>query len=162
MNNPASKIPLQTSEAGPPVRYIKLGPGGAWVDRSLDQGEIHLGHHQVPHDLALAGDRAAIVKHLIGLGRNLGKASASAREILDFYQLGPDAVWITFARGFLWWARSEAEVLWNDDLDSGGRRFRRTIGGWSNADHQGHLLHQEELGSALTKVASFRQTLCRV
>ena len=39
------------------VRYIKLGKGGRWEKVSLERGELHFGHRNVPHELALTGDR---------------------------------------------------------------------------------------------------------
>ena len=76
----------------PPVRSIKLGRGGAWTEQCLAHGEIRFGHRSVPHELALSRDRDAIVAHLIAAGRSPGTAAAFAREILDFYTLGADAV----------------------------------------------------------------------
>jgi hypothetical protein len=81
-------------ETAPPIRYIKLGKGGRWEERSLSAGEIHFGHHRVPHDLALRGDKEAVAQHLVGLGRPVGKARDLPREVMDFYQLGPAALWI--------------------------------------------------------------------
>ena len=37
------------------VRYIKLGSGGAFARTCPDRGEIHLGYHEVPHDICAAG-----------------------------------------------------------------------------------------------------------
>jgi hypothetical protein len=95
------------SSATPPARYIKLGPGDAWARRSLDRGEMH---REVSHELALTGDRDAIAARFVALGRTQGKARDFAREILDFYTLGADTLWITFVDGRLWWARSEPGV----------------------------------------------------
>ena len=38
------------------IRYIKLGAGGAFARSSLDNGELQLGYHEVPHDVCVAGD----------------------------------------------------------------------------------------------------------
>ena len=36
------------------IRYIKLGAGGAFTRASLDNGELQLGYHDVPHDVSVA------------------------------------------------------------------------------------------------------------
>ena len=38
--------------------------------------------------------------------------TSTTREILDFYRLGPEALWFTFFDGHLWWAHAEPEVVW--------------------------------------------------
>jgi hypothetical protein len=151
-------------ETAPPIRYIKLGKGGAWAKRSLSAGEIHFGHHRVPHNLALRGDKEAVVQHLVGLGRPVGKARDLAREVMDFYQLGPESLWITFAGGQLWWAHADPEVVWLGQEDESspqrhGSRFRRTLGGWRKVDAKGMPL---VASTKLSKVAAYRQTLCSI
>jgi hypothetical protein len=150
------------SSAPPQVRYIKLGPGNAWARRSIERGEIHFDHREVSHDLASTVDRDAIVARFMALGRTQGKARDFAREILDFYTLGPDAVWITFAEGRLWWARSEPSVTWLGDGCGHGARVRSVIGVWSDKDARGKTLRNDELSTRLTKVAAYRQTICGV
>lgn len=175
VTSPAQDETAPDSEAAP-VRYIKLGAGGAWARRALGTGEIHLGHAGVSHDRALAGDRAALEADLVALGRSPGTAKSFAREITDFYELGPDALWITFADGHLWWAHAAPEVTWlGGDRASGidgktaapspgahGARMRRTLGPWRNTDALGRPLVIDALSTRLTKVASYRQTLCRL
>ncbi|WP_375459501.1 restriction endonuclease [uncultured Enterovirga sp.] len=146
----------------PPVRYIKLGPGGRWAKRSLSAGEIHFGHSSVPHKLAASGNREALVTVLVERGRTAGKASDFAREITDFYQLGPETIWITIEAGQLWWARAETEVIPIEETENNGGRYRRTIGGWRNTDALGRPLLLETLSTKLTKVGAYRQTLCAV
>jgi hypothetical protein len=154
-------------EPAPPVRYIKLGRGGAWAQRSLSAGEIHFGHRRVPHDLALRGDKEAVIRHLVGLGQSAAKAKDFAREVMDFYQLGPGALWFTFAGGHLWWTHADPEVIWLGQSDKSfseqhGLRFRRTLGGWRKTDANGRPIVAAELSTKLTKVAAYRQTLCSI
>lgn len=147
----------------PPVRYIKLGPGGAWAKRSLEHGEIHFGHREVAHEVAATRDKAAIMSLLTASERRSPvKAADFAREVLDFYTLGPDAIWITFEGGYLWWARAEPEVIPTERSDTTGSRFRRTIGPWRKTDELGRDLRENALSTRLTKVGAYRQTLCRV
>lgn len=143
-------------------RYIKLGPGGAWAARSIANGEIHFGHKEVSHDLGLAGDRQAIVRHLIDLGRSPGKAADFTREILAFYTEPETTVWITFHGGCLWWAQAAADVHWLGDGVGHGARMRRTLGPWRDTDLTGNKLFASSLSTRLTKVEAYRQTICAV
>lgn len=145
-----------------PVRYIKLGRGGRW-DVALDRGELHFGYKRATHELALAGNFEALKQYLIELGKEPKVASRDAREVLDFYQLGSDCLWITFARDHLWWTFAAPEVTWvgGDGLTEGERK-RETIGGWRNTDINGVPLRTNALSTRLTKVANYRRTICKV
>lgn len=145
------------------VRYIKLGRGGEWENISLDRGELHFSHHLVPHEMALSGDREGIREHLIAAGRDPAAASGDAREILDFYTLGEDCLWVTIAREQLWWTFAEPEVDWLGPGPGHGARIRRcTTGAWRNTDIAGRTLDAQNLSSRLTSIASYRRTICRV
>ena len=87
------------------------------VHASFERGEIHFGHRSVPHNLCVRGEWDAVVRHLADLGRSPAKAKDGMREIRDFYTLGADYLWITFADGHLWWAFAEPAVVW---LGAGG------------------------------------------
>lgn len=143
------------------VRYIKLGPGGAWFERCRREGLIEFGHSSVPHEIAARRDRTELEQLLQAQGRTPAKAKDFAREILDFYGLGEDALWITIEAGRLWWAFAEAEVTPLAGADRGARA-RRVIGAWRDTDLAGLSLRLETLSTRLTKVAAYRQTLCRV
>jgi hypothetical protein len=144
------------------VRYIKLGRAGRW-DVALDRGELHFGYKRATHELALAGNFEALKQYLIELGKEPKVASRDAREVLDFYQLGSDCLWITFARDHLWWTFAAPEVTWvgGDGLTE-GERTRTTIGGWRNTDVNGVPLRTNTLSTKLTKVANYRRTICKV
>jgi hypothetical protein len=145
------------------IRYIKLGRAGLWEEASLRRGELHLGFKNCPHETALKGSREEIVQALAAAGSNEHAARDAARQILDFYQLGPDCLWITLANGHLWWTFAEAGVIPLDsELKESGVRMRRTIGGWKNCDINGRAIRAVELSSRLTKVAAYRQTICEV
>jgi hypothetical protein len=144
------------------VRYIKLGRGGRWEKVSLERGELHFGHGKVPHELALAGDRENIKQLRIEQGRDPQAAAEDAREVVDFYKLGSDCLWITFAQEHLWWTFAEPEVTWLGFGEGHGERIRRTIGGWRNKDIRGLALRIDSLSTKLTKVASYRRAVCAV
>lgn len=145
------------------IRYIKLGRGGRWEDLSLANGELHFGYGRTDHDLALAGDFTKIKAYLIGLGRDPQAASRDAREVLDFYQLGADCLWVTFAKDYLWWTFARPDVIWlGGDGTNHGERMRKAIGGWRNTDVNGMPLRTDSLSTRLTKVSSYRRTICKV
>ena len=96
-------------------------------------------------------------------GRSPGKAKDGVREIRDFYTLGSDCLWITFADGHLWWCLAEPEVTWLGVTEDGhGARMRRTVSGWRNTSITGEALQVDTLSSGLTQVVAYRQTICSV
>lgn len=145
-----------------PLRYIKIGAGGAFAKAALEQGELYLDHREVPHELAMRADRDAIIAHYISLGRSAGKAKDFAREVMDFYTLREETIWITFEDGCLWWARAKLPAEWIGLSEGRGARLRRVREPWRNTDLTGALLLKDNLSTRLTKVAGYRQTLCSV
>lgn len=143
------------------VRYIKLGPGGAWLRRCVQDGFLELGHGAIPHDVAAQSSREGLARYIEAQGRAPGKAKDFAREIADFYQLGDDCLWITIGDGRLWWCFAGAEVAMVSE-EGRGARARRVIGAWQDCDVNGEPLSLSSLSTRLTKVAAYRQTLCRV
>ena len=147
------------------IRYIKLGRGGCWADASLRRNEIHFGYKTVPHKLCAAGDWEQVILLVQEArdGRKLGTARNVTREIRDFYTLGRDCLWITFAEGYLWWAFAEPEVIWLGPEENGqGARTRKVIGKWSNADIAGKLLRENAISTSLTCLKRYQGTLCDV
>lgn len=145
------------------VRYIKLGRGGKWEKVSLERGELHFGHRLIPHELALTGDRDAIRASRIAANVGPGAASDDAREVVDFYTLGADCLWVTVARDHLWWTFADPEVIWlGGDNAENGCRIRKSLGGWCNTDIKGTPLRASSLSTNLTRTASYRRTICAV
>lgn len=145
------------------IRYIKLGRGGRWAERGLEHGEMHFGYQTVPHDICVSQDWDAVIRLLMDQGRSASKAKDGAREIRDFYTLGSDCLWVTFADGHLWWAFADPEVIWlGTESDISGTRMRKTLDGWHKTDITGEPLGVDGLSTLLTQVAAYRQTICRV
>lgn len=143
------------------IRYIKHGAGGTWGAASLDNDRIEWGVAADSHAHAEAGDWAAAKAAYIAIGT--GTATGYVREMRDFYTLGADTLWITFARGFLWWAFAEPEVIYTGaETSTEGSRYRRTIGRWRNTDVTGRPLAVHSLSSALTQLAGYPRTICSV
>lgn len=144
------------------ARYIKLGYGNAWFESCKANDRVELGHALVPHAVALSGDREAVAAIYRTEGRTPGKATSFAREVLEFYGLGDDHLWITFAQGCLWWAFAKPQVEMLGETRSNGQRARALVAPWSNLDANGQVLTINSLSTRLTQVASYRQTLCKV
>ena len=145
------------------VRYIKLGPGGAWEAASLDGGRMDWGDADDPHELALAEDWEGARQVYLGLGLSPATATSHVRELKDFHTLGSDCLWITFARGYLWWGFAEPEVIHIRERTSAeGVNYRKVIGGWRHTDIEGKPLLMEGLSSKLTQLAGYRRTICNV
>lgn len=143
------------------VRYIKLGPSGAWLSRCLEEGTLELSYREAPHDLAAAGDWAAVEAKLRAASSSQGAAKDAARQVQEFYTAGADTLWVTIGNGRLWWAFAQAQV---EPLtgEGRGRRLRRTVDGWHGDDLTGAPLSLSTLSTRLTKVAAYRQTICTV
>ncbi|MDR3499902.1 MAG: restriction endonuclease [Parvibaculum sp.] len=147
------------------TRYIKLGPSGRWVANAFANGELQVGYRTIPHDLCLSGDWDAVEKALRDHPDKPGKGTVKAwlRELRDFYTLGKDCLWITFARQQLWWAFAEPDVIWHGgDATEYGARARKTIGPWRNTDLSGNVLTVDSLSTRLTQVAAYRMTICSI
>lgn len=145
------------------VRYIKLGSGGRWEAAAIDGGTLEWGSEADPVDFARQRDWAGARRHYIDHGVTPGTATSYVRELTDFFTLGSDTLWITFAQDRLWWAFADPDVEYRGGATATHGAFsRRTIGAWRSTDLRGKPLIQNNLSSALTKVAGYRQTMCKV
>ena len=159
----ASREPGKERIAPAAVRYIKLGPGGAWENASLDGGRIDWGNAADPHELAAAGKWDAAKQAYLDAGVLPSTATAYLRELKDFYTLGSDCLWITFARGHLWWGFAQPKVVRNTShCHDEGDCSRSVVGGWRNSDLLGRQLLMDGLSSKLTQLAAYRRTICNV
>jgi hypothetical protein len=145
------------------VRYIKLGRSGGWAPQAFGEGTIPFGFREIAHGPCIAGDWDEVRRQLESAGRSKSGISQGLRELRDFYELGEDCLWITFADGHLWWAFAKPEVPQvADPLEEGPRRYRRTVDGWHRQSLTGEPLTIRSLCSALTRVAGYRMTICTV
>ena len=148
------------------AKYIKLGPEGSWERLCIGDGTLRLGYADVPHDLALKGDKEGIRQIYLDKGMMPGTATKHANQVLDFYQAGPETLWITMADGFVWWCFAQPGTeylgLTNGEHEARGARLRRCVDGWHNQSIGGSPLRVRELSGRLTKVAAYRMTICKV
>ncbi|MBE7203262.1 MAG: hypothetical protein INR70_36450 [Parafilimonas terrae] len=144
------------------VRYIKLGPGGAWAKACLADGVIRFGSPDEPHAECLAGDWDTVRAALARDGRRSpGEVSQVLRELRDFHTLPADCLWITFAEGRLWWAFAEPEVARVAE-GTAGIVERRTRAGWYDFNLIGAPLTVASLSSRLTQLQGYQRTICKV
>ncbi|MBX3582912.1 MAG: restriction endonuclease [Rhizobiaceae bacterium] len=145
------------------VRYIKLGPGGAWASDAIADGVVPFGYREIAHELCVQGDWKAARTALEQTGRTPSGLSQGVREVRDFYELDADTLWITFADGHLWWCLTDPEVVALPDAGPDRpARMRKTLDGWHRQSLAGEALTVRSLSSALTRVASYRMTICKV
>jgi hypothetical protein len=145
------------------ARYIKLGGGGGWEAQCLKEGTMRLGYYEVPHELGLKRDKEAIKNIYKDTAGSVGSASDHARQVVDFYDLSPDVLWITFADGHLWWAKAAPEITYygNDPaIHIEGSRSRKTVDGWHKTSLAGKALRILDLNGELTKTGAYRGTMC--
>jgi hypothetical protein len=146
----------------PDVRYVKLGSGGKHVDYALENAVIPVDFDLADHALCLTGDWDLLMTTMTQAGRGIQAANEDIRELKDFYDLPYGSLWITMARGHLWWALAGDNIELSKVTSSGPVRWRTTQSGWSKMSLGGIPLQLNTLSSALTKTASYRRTICRV
>lgn len=145
------------------VRYIKLGKGGAWSTEAIADSVIPFGFRQITHEPCNSSDWATVRDQLVAAGRTGSGVTQGLRELRDFYNLGNDCLWVTFADGHLWWAFADPQVVPMPDANGDGpHRYRRTIDGWHRHSLKGEPLSVRSLSSALTRVAGYRMTICTI
>lgn len=158
-----SKMAKNTPISPQSCRYIKLGAGGMWNKWAFENGQIPFGYRSITHEPCIKGDWDKVTEDLIKGGeRKHSKAKDGTREICDFYTLGRDTLWVTFADGYLWWALADTKITYHSDSRSEPNRTRKTIRGWQNTTINGNPLKTESLSSRLTQVASYRGTICSI
>jgi len=144
------------------IRYIKLGAGGRW-ERALDRGRIEWSDDGDQHVRELRGDWAAVRDVYLAQGKHASTATGYTNEAKAFFDADPDVLWITFARGRMWWAFAEPEVMPTPKDDGAvGGLYRVARGGWSDLDASGAVLHLDRLSTRLTQLAGYRRTICNL
>jgi hypothetical protein len=130
--------------------FIKLGVGGEWEPECLAEGTIKFGYRETPNELGLNGEWDNKVKEFWAGKRNKeGTATSDMRQIRTFFEASEDDLFITFAKGYLWWCQPTGTpvVL----IEEGGARVRQTVDGWKNTSIGGEPLLMSLLSGKLTK-----------
>lgn len=76
------------------VRYIKLGDGGRWAKSALEEGYVAFGYHSIPHNVCEAKDWDE-VRRLLDDRKSEGAKTAGVNEVMAFYEMGEDCLWVT-------------------------------------------------------------------
>lgn len=141
------------------VRFIKLGSGGRWEEDCIEGATptIRFGFDNPHHSACLQAkwdiiDRFWRKKHP-------KEATKIVNQTRYFYELGSDALWITFYKRMLWWCFADSKVT---EVEPGGSRVRSALGGWKCTDTLGQTLYTDNLSGRLTMVQGFRGTICKV
>ena len=145
--------------AAPEAYFIKLGRGGEWEQRCLEEGVIRFGYREASHEDCLSGRWDAVQQFWLHARDDQGAATRDTNQIRIFYETGPDCLFVTFHGGFLYWCRAKPGVT-VDPTD--GTRVRSTVDGWHNRSLGGDLLRTDRLSGALLRVQGFRGTICQI
>ncbi len=146
--------------------YLKLGQGGAYEALCFADGTLRLNYREIPEVLARSGTKPQVRDYILKSGISTSPTAAAnhASNLEIFFHPEPDALWVTFANGLLYWCFAEPEVsyLGLEHASTLGCFVRRSRGGWQSSDLQGRPLYIAELNGELTKVAAYQMTACKV
>jgi len=142
------------------VRFIKLGRGGEWERSSIEQDQVlRLGYRSPLHQASITGKWDAVLKYWVRKREGkTGVATSDIRQIRDFYERPETTLWFTFYGRLLWWCFAKKKV---DILDDESR-VRAVKGRWKSTDLAGRPLFIDTLDGRLTRVGSYRGTICDV
>jgi hypothetical protein len=142
------------------IRYLKLGAGGGW-EAALDRGRVEWGSDADAHVAAQKGDWEAVSASYACQGLPPSTVTGYTNEARVFFDDDPSILWITFARGRLWWTFAAPHVdVTEPGLDGAGAYYREALGGWRDHDLNGNVLEMERLSTRLTRLAGYRRTIC--
>ncbi len=146
------------------VRYIKLGEAGKWEKECIEKGIVRYGFDSASTDrfpLCRAGKWDELAKSFLAAGKTKGTATRNTNETRLFFEDDGTTCWITFVGERLYWGLLKKETPPERHSDGDGV-WRAVAGGWRCADVNGEALTKDRLSGALTKLASYRGTSCRV
>jgi len=154
-----SVFPVRTAQ----VRYIKLGAGGEWEKECLERGTIRFGFGSANAErfpLCRASRWNALTESFLEEGKDKGTASRFTKEIRLFFEDSGSILWVTFVGERLYWGRLDGTPA----VPHSDRRgvYRAISGGWRCTDRHGEELTKDRLSGALTKLAAYRGTSCKV
>lgn len=145
------------------VRYIKLGVRGNWEQECLRDGIIRFGFGSASGErFALCQTRKwdALLQSFLREGKDKGTATRFTKETRLFFEDEGSTLWITFVGERLCWGFLTSTPA-RKHLDGNGV-FRTVAGGWRWTDRNGEELTKDRLSGALTKLAAYRGTSCKV
>jgi hypothetical protein len=139
--------------------FIKLGRGGQWEEGCLRDGVLRFGYREASHEACLAGRWDEVRDFWLKARDDKGAATRDTNQIRIYYEAGPDALFVTFHGGLLYWCRAQPGVTVDPADDT---RVRQTVDGWHSTSLGGEPLRTDRLSGALLRVQGFRGTICAV
>ncbi|MHA6204791.1 hypothetical protein ACXU4B_10230 [Dyella soli] len=140
--------------------FIKLGEGGEWEHLCLETGTIRFGYSPTPLDLCVSGDWEGVQEFWAERRKNASTGKNDARQIQTFFEADESAIFVTFAKGYLWWCHPNGVP--GTDLEKDGARVRQTVAGWKKTSLGGEPLLVSRLSGKLTRTQMYRGTICEV
>lgn len=143
--------------------FIKLGEEGKYEAECLtNPGMAKIGWDSVPQSL-LQGVNGKIDWEAVrtlhnGIYKSKGMATNQTHQLQNFFESGPDVLWITFSNNLLYWCFLEPHVEFLND----NKKIRRTRDGWHNTDVVGNPLEFRRISGSLLALQGFRGTICSV
>ncbi|ANH84183.1 hypothetical protein A8C56_23530 [Niabella ginsenosidivorans] len=141
------------------VLSIKLGQSGQYEKECIENNTLRLGYREVDHQFCITQQWDKVHNYFTTeAGAKSFVATSHTNQVKQFYEEGPDTLWITFYANKLWWCFSNPEItLWDDKT-----KTRPVIGSWSDKDINGNLLLSGNISGKLLKTQGFRGTICSV
>jgi hypothetical protein len=145
------------------VRYVKLGEAGRWEKECLEKSIIRFGFGTARDDrfsLCRDGKWDELTKSFIAEGKKEGTATRFTNEVKHFFQDDGRTLWITFVGERLCWGLLTPSAP--ERHSDGQGVWRKVADRWKWTDITGEELTKDRLSGALTKLAAYRGTSCRV
>lgn len=145
------------------VRYIKLGEGGCWEKECVDKGIVRFGFgsaNERRFPLCRAGRWDELRDSFTAEGKDKGTATRFTNETKLFFEDDGKTLWMTFVGERLYWGLLGPSAP-KRHADGDGV-WRAIVGDWRCTDLKGEQLTKDRLSGALTKLAAYRGTSCKV
>ena len=157
------KATLPTAIQPPRVRYIKLGRAGKWGPECIKAGIVRFGFGTGTDQrlrLCKHGKWDELTASFLKEGKDQGTATRFTNETRLFFEDDGKTLWISFVGEQLWWGFLTAEPP--QKHSDGDGVWRKVKSSWRSSDIKGEPLTKDRLSGALTKLASYRGTTCKV
>lgn len=145
------------------VRYIKLGGAGSWEKECLEKGIVRIGFGAAQSqrfELCQSGRWKDLSESFIAEGKDKGTATRFTNELRLFFEDDGSTLWITFMGERLCWGMVDhAKPARHPDAKG---VWRPIHGGWRSTDLEGEQLTKDRLSGALTMLAAYQGTSCKV
>lgn len=136
--------------------YIKLGRGGIWEEESIRTGKLRFGWRSVPVELLQVEDWQEVERVIRVNVEDSGAATRDFNQLQTIIESDAADIWITFAKGRMWWGRVRDQPVREDELS----KYRTLVDGWHDEDTQGRLLLASDIPGSLSQKQGYRGTSC--